>query len=44
MDNFELLSVENYSLVGDKLKQGNLIKEIPAYNEIYKPVIFKKGE
>jgi len=44
MDNFERLSIENYSLVADKLKEGGQITEIPAFNELYKPIIFKKDE
>ena len=38
MEQFENLAKENYMLVADKLKEGGLIKEIPAYDKLYKPV------
>ena len=39
MDNFEMLSKDNYMLVAEKLKEGGLIKEFPAFDSLYKPVI-----
>jgi NitT/TauT family transport system substrate-binding protein len=41
MNEFENLSKDNYMLVADKLKEGGLIKEIPAYDVLYKPVILR---
>ena len=38
MDSFEKLSEENYMLVAAKLKEGGLIKKIPEFNSLYKPV------
>ena len=42
MDRFEKLSQQNYQLVAEKLKEGGLIKKIPAYDSLYKPVAGKK--
>ncbi len=36
--NFEKLSKENYMLVGKKLMESSLIKNIPDYENFYKPV------
>jgi NitT/TauT family transport system substrate-binding protein len=42
MDSFEKLSEQNYLLVATKLKEGGLIKKIPEYDSLYKPVMLEK--
>jgi NitT/TauT family transport system substrate-binding protein len=39
MDKFETLSKDNYMLVGSKLLESGLIKKIPQYDSLYRPIL-----
>ena len=41
---FEELSEEDYNLVGEKLMEGGLIKYIPRFDSLYKPLMTRESE